>query len=159
MGKNYNGKFRKKFKIEWLHSIFYLCRFCRFAGGKGRSICRLPAAKETTGKTACIVETGLNRQNGWAKLKSYRHLRAKLKHDLQLGDLKASLINCAEKLIYKTSSNNKIILWCCFWIRPAEQHFTWAKNLLARSTIVIIKANHSSTSSDPSFGSISSICN
>ena len=106
-----------------------------------------------------LVETGLNRQNGWAKLKSYRHLRAKLKHDLQLGDLKASLINCAEKLIYKTSSNNKIILWCCFWIRPAEQHFTWAKNLLARSTIVIIKANHSSTSSDPSFGSISSICN
>ena len=105
------------------------------------------------------VETGLNRQNGWAKLKSYRHFRANLKHDLQLGDLKASLINCAEKLIYKTSSNNKIILWCCFWIRPAEQHFTWAKNLLARSTIVIIKANHSSTSSDPSFGSISSICN
>ena len=105
------------------------------------------------------VETGLNRQNGWAKLKSYRHFRAKLKHDLQLGDLKASLINCAEKLIYKTSSNNKIILWCCFWIRPAEQHFTWAKNLLARSRIVIIKANHSSTSSDPSFGSISSICN
>ena len=90
---------------------------------------------------------------------AYRHFRANLKHDLQLGDLKASLINCAEKLIYKTSSNNKIILWCCFWIRPAEQHFTWAKNLLARSTIVIIKANHSSTSSDPSFGSISSICN
>ena len=38
--------------------MFYLCRFCRFADGKGRSICRLPAAKETTGKMPCLTTIG-----------------------------------------------------------------------------------------------------
>ena len=33
------------------------------------------------------------------------HLRAKLKHVLWLGDLKASLKNAAEKSFHKTSSN------------------------------------------------------
>ena len=50
------------------------------------------------------VETGLNGRNGRAKLKSYRHFRAKLKHVLWLGDPKASLSNSSEKLIYKTPS-------------------------------------------------------
>ena len=44
-------------------------------------------------------------QNGRAKLKSYRHFRAKLKHVLWLGDLKASLSNSIENIIYKTSSS------------------------------------------------------
>ena len=44
-------------------------------------------------------------QNGRAWCKSYGHLRAKLKHVLWLGDLKASLSNSIEKFIYKTSSS------------------------------------------------------
>ena len=40
---------------------FTFAGFCRFAGGKGGLICRLPAAKETTGKTPCIgtVKSGI----------------------------------------------------------------------------------------------------
>ena len=44
-------------------------------------------------------------QNGQANCKSYRHFRAKLKHVLWLEDLKASLRNCTEKIIHKSSSN------------------------------------------------------
>ena len=44
-------------------------------------------------------------QNGRAKLKSYGHFKAKLKHVLWLGDLKASYIIASEKKLYKTSSN------------------------------------------------------
>ena len=47
------------------------------------------------------VETGLNGQNGQAKLKSCRHFRVKLKHDLWL----ASLINCTGRNIHLTSSS------------------------------------------------------
>ena len=77
------------------------------------------------------VETGLNGQNGWANSKSCRHFRAKLKHVLWLGDLKASLSNSSEKLIYKTSFNiphlsqqiscfswNLLPGWNSNWIRP-----------------------------------------
>ena len=39
-----------------------------------------------------------------SKLYSYRHSRAKLKHVLWLGDLKATLINCTGKNIHKTLS-------------------------------------------------------
>ena len=42
--------------------------------------------------------------NCWAKLKSNRDFSAKLKHVLWLGDLKASLSNSSEKLIYNTPS-------------------------------------------------------
>ena len=45
-------------------------------------------------------ETGLNGQNSRAKLKSYGHFRAKLKHALWLGDRKASLINCPENIFH-----------------------------------------------------------
>ena len=50
------------------------------------------------------VETGLNGQNDWAKLKSCGHPRIKLKNVLWSGDLKASLRIAAEKSIHKTSS-------------------------------------------------------
>jgi hypothetical protein len=40
------------------------------------------------------VETGLNWRKWMGKLKLCMHSRAKLKHVLWLGDLKASLINC-----------------------------------------------------------------
>ena len=33
---------------------FYFCRFLPIASGNGRLICRLPAAKEITGKTPCL---------------------------------------------------------------------------------------------------------
>ena len=49
-------------------------------------------------------------QNGRAWCKSCVHLRAKLKHVLWLGDLKASLKNAAEKSFHKTSSTMH-----CFW--------------------------------------------
>ena len=44
-------------KIECLFPSFTFAGFAGFAdfaGGKGWSICRLPAAKETTGKAPCI---------------------------------------------------------------------------------------------------------
>ena len=43
-------------------------------------------------------------QNWQTNLKSYGSSREKLKHLLWLEDLKASLINCPEKNIHKTSS-------------------------------------------------------
>ena len=39
----------------YIFCSFTFCRFLPIAGGKGGVICRLPAAKETTGKTPCIV--------------------------------------------------------------------------------------------------------
>ena len=50
--------------------------------------------------------------NDQAKLKSYRHLRAKLKHVLLLGYLRASLSN-----FHKMPSN--VCLWCCYFCRWA----------------------------------------
>ena len=43
--------------------------------------------------------------------KSYRHFRAKLRHGFSLGELKASLSNSSEKLIYKTPSTTTIPLF------------------------------------------------
>ena len=52
------------------------------------------------------VETGLNGQNGWEKLKSCGHPRIKLKKCFVVaGDLKVSLRIAAKKSIHKTSSN------------------------------------------------------
>ena len=54
-------------------------------------------------------------QSGRAKCKSYRHFRAKLKHVLRLGHLRASLSYTAKEIIYKSSSRECVIIClCCF---------------------------------------------
>ena len=56
------------------------------------------------------------RQNGKAKIKYYRHFRAKLKHVLQLGDLKASLRNSLENSFYNTPSNDHFYYFLFYYV-------------------------------------------
>ena len=73
-----------------------------------------------------MSQVGYQRVRCQAWCKSYGHLRAKLKHVLWLGDLKASLRNSIEKFIYKTSSSVpygwgkfKELLWLRFWCQAS----------------------------------------
>ena len=56
------------------------------------------------------------RQNGKTKIKYYRHFRAKLKHVLQLGDLKASLRNSLENSFYNTPSNDHFYYFLFYYV-------------------------------------------
>ena len=77
-------------------------------------------------------------QNGQAWCKSSGHLRAKLKHVLWLGDLKASLRNSPEKLNYKTLLSILDYLDTCFISHVRNCGKVFLQNLTKSSILVVL---------------------